>query len=201
MYCFVGPTGYKVDTSDWNCKIYPPVRRGDIYNLVKKYNPSIIIIVDGVFHKYPAVLHKEILAAISLGWRVVGCSSMGAIRASELYPFGMEGYGYCFRAFIENGLDDDEVTLIHDEESYLPFSVPLINVRYYLESKLAEGKIDLNISNEIIDSLKSLYYGDRTLTIIKKIFEDKEVCFDVNEFKNNYDIKRDDFILCLKKYL
>ena len=43
----------------------PPVKRGDIYNLLEKRDDvEIIGIIDGVFHQSPAVAHKEILEAL-----------------------------------------------------------------------------------------------------------------------------------------
>ena len=48
--------------------------------------PPPILIIDGVFQSEPAVRHKEILWALSLGVPVVGAASMGALRAAELFP-------------------------------------------------------------------------------------------------------------------
>ena len=39
----------------------------------------------------------EIRSAIQAGWRVIGCSSMGALRALEAAPLGMLGYGMVYR--------------------------------------------------------------------------------------------------------
>ena len=52
-----------------------------------------ILIVDGEFGQSLSVWHKEILHALHRGIRVVGASSMGALRAAELDRFGMEGVG------------------------------------------------------------------------------------------------------------
>ena len=57
---------------------------------------------------------------------------MGALRAAELYPFGMIGIGAIFRAYREQRLHgDDEVALIHAPGAldWAPLSVPMIEVR------------------------------------------------------------------------
>ena len=59
----------------------------------------MIAIIDGVFHKEPAVSHKEILEAIKKGVTVVGGASMGALRASELDDFGMIGVGRVYHDY------------------------------------------------------------------------------------------------------
>ena len=55
-----------------NADYRPPVARGDIIKALKD-DPDLIAIIDGVFHKEPAVSHKEILEAIkkgvTYGWR------------------------------------------------------------------------------------------------------------------------------------
>ena len=60
---------------------------------------EIIGLIDGVFHQESAVAHREILAAIKKGVRVVGSSSMGALRAAEMDTLGMTGIGEVYRMY------------------------------------------------------------------------------------------------------
>ena len=69
-----------------------PIQRGDL-SLALKEHPDIIGIIDGVFHQNSAVGHKEILNVMNSGVKVLGSSSMGALRASELDTLGMIGIG------------------------------------------------------------------------------------------------------------
>ncbi|MBP5873147.1 hypothetical protein F3K24_43140, partial [Streptomyces sp. LBUM 1485] len=46
------------------------------------------VIIDGLYHQAPALRHKEIIAAMARGVRVIGAASIGALRAAELAPFG-----------------------------------------------------------------------------------------------------------------
>ena len=95
----------------------PPVARGDIINALKD-NPDIIVIIDGVFHKEPAVSHKEILKAIKNGVIVVGGASMGALRASELDDFGMIGIGQVYKDYRSGVVEsDDDVAVVINPET------------------------------------------------------------------------------------
>ena len=64
--------------------------------------------------------YKELLLALSQGVHVVGGASMGALRAAELYPFGMEGVGEIFEWFRDGVIEaDDEVAVIHSSAENL----------------------------------------------------------------------------------
>ena len=76
--------------------------------------PAAIAIIDGYFDSVPAVSHKEILVALSMGVPVYGAASMGALRVAELHHFGMIGVGRIFERYREGSLeDDDEVAVVH----------------------------------------------------------------------------------------
>ncbi len=74
----------------------PPAQRGDVLGAVRD-GATIICLIDGVFHQESAVGHREILSAIKGGARVIGASSMGALRAAEMDTLGMEGVGEIYR--------------------------------------------------------------------------------------------------------
>ena len=75
-----------------------PVRCGDVLR-VRRLKPRAIAIVDGLFESVASVWHKEILLALEDGIAVYGATSMGALRAAELEPFGMIGIGTIFEAY------------------------------------------------------------------------------------------------------
>src|SRR5207245_3105902 len=72
-------------------EVLPPVRRGDIEEIVSTHPPGVMVIVDGLFHQCLSVGHAEIRSAVAAGWRVWGLSSMGAIRAYEMRHLGVRG--------------------------------------------------------------------------------------------------------------
>ncbi len=139
-----------------------PVRRGDLAGAITTH-PLIIGIIDGLFFENAAIGHREILGAIRAGIRVIGASSMGALRAAELESFGMEGVGEIFHRYkVGNIESDDEVALICDPVSGEALSEALVNIRITLEMAVASGGITETESSLILQSAKSHYYPERT---------------------------------------
>jgi hypothetical protein len=88
-------------------ELLPPIRQGDLSTVVERANPRGVLIVDGEFGQSLSVWHKEILHALHLGIRVVGASSMGALRAAELDRYGMEGVGEIYAYYRDGRLTSD----------------------------------------------------------------------------------------------
>ena len=102
------------------------------------------MLIDGVFFQDCSVAHKEVLYALESGAKVLGASSMGALRASELDVYGMEGIGEIYQAYKSGHLvSDDEVALIFDPFTWEPRSEPLVNIRFNLDLAWQKG-IDQN---------------------------------------------------------
>ena len=140
----------------------PPAARGDLTRAVGDGAP-VIGLIDGVFFQESSVGHREILAALRAGVRVVGASSMGALRAAELHTLGMEGVGEVFRMYRDGVLvSDDEVALAFDPESGTALSEPLVNIRATLDRAEVEGVIDQAAGEALLAAAKALYYPDRT---------------------------------------
>ncbi|MBV9221159.1 MAG: tfuA protein, partial [Methylobacteriaceae bacterium] len=129
---FTGPTiGHETARALAPFDYRAPVQRGDVYRAVLE-EPRVIAIIDGYFEGVPAVLHKEILFALSRGIHVFGAASMGALRAAELAPFGMKGVGKIYEAFRDGILeDDDEVAVLHgpEELGYPALTEAMVNIR------------------------------------------------------------------------
>jgi hypothetical protein len=99
---FLGPS-LDVETAKGilDAEYKPPAARGDIFMAVKE-GARIIGLIDGVFFQACAIAHREILYALENGVKVIGASSMGALRASELDLYGMEGVGTIYTQY-KNG--------------------------------------------------------------------------------------------------
>lgn len=145
---------------------HPPARRGDLLAAVKN-GATIIGLIDGVFHQESAVAHREILAAVKMGVKVVGASSMGALRAAEMDTLGMVGVGEIYRMYKSGQLEsDDEVALVFDPSSGLALSEPLINIRFTLKRAMKEEIISLLEHDTLLSSARSLFYPNRTYRAI-----------------------------------
>lgn len=161
---FLGPTLSPLDAAGILDATYlPPVSQGDVARALWD-GANVIGIVDGYFESVPAVWHKEILYAMRRGVHVLGCSSMGALRAAELAPFGMEGVGAVFEAFRSGELeDDDEVAVTHGpaELGYPALSEAMVNIRRTLSDAFACGVITASTRIVLERFAKELHYRER----------------------------------------
>jgi TfuA protein len=140
----------------------PPAKRGDLLRAVQD-GAEIIGLIDGVFHQESAVAHREILTAIKKGVRVVGSSSMGALRAAEMDTLGMTGIGEVYRMYKSGELvSDDEVALVFDPETGLSLSEPLVNIRFTLREGERQGTITPSDHAALLAAAQSVFYPQRT---------------------------------------
>ncbi|MFA5267444.1 MAG: TfuA-related McrA-glycine thioamidation protein [Methanoregula sp.] len=140
----------------------PPAKRGDLLRAAQD-GAEIIGLIDGVFHQESAVAHREILAAIKKGVRVVGASSMGALRAAEMDTLGMTGIGEVYRMYKSGELiSDDEVALVFDPETGLSLSEPLVNIRFTLREAEQQGIISAQDHAALFTAARSVFYPQRT---------------------------------------
>ena len=182
----------------------PPVRRNDIKRLISS-SPDIIGIIDGVFFDSAAVAHREIMEALKNGIRVVGGSSMGALRASELDSYGMVGVGKIYEMYRSGKLEsDDEVAVTFNPETMEALSVPLINIRLTLEK--SQDILTEEQSSAVLDIARRMFYPDRNFRrivqecVIKGIINESETDRLLEFFLNNeVDVKREDAVLVLEK--
>ncbi|MCX6686268.1 MAG: TfuA-related McrA-glycine thioamidation protein [Methanoregula sp.] len=150
----------------------PPAKRGDLLAAVDD-GYSIICLIDGVFHQESAVAHREILQALKKGVRVIGASSMGALRAAEMDTLGMEGVGEIYRMYKSGELvSDDEVALIFDPVTFAALSEPLINIRCTLTMAKELGIIDTAAHDALLTAAQSVFYPQRTYTRIAAVAGD-----------------------------
>jgi hypothetical protein len=186
-----------------NADYRPPASRGDIFMAVQE-GAEIIGLIDGVFFQACAIAHREILYALEEGVKVVGASSMGALRASELDRYGMEGVGAVYDSYKRGVLvSDDEVALIFEPDSFNPLSEPLVNIRYNLELSEKDGIINKEGKEKILEVAKSLYYPERNYEIILSLAE-AELNSNLEPLKkflreNRRDLKREDAIGALNR--
>lgn len=165
VVAFAGPSVVAADRAgaagvEWR----PPAEAGDLLRL--DLRPGLIIcLLDGYFDHRPAVRHKEILLALAEGARVVGASSMGALRAAEMARFGMEGVGAIYRAYASGRITgDDEVALVHApaEWDWRPLSVPLVEVRATLCALVRRRSLDLDGARKAIGAARASHYSERS---------------------------------------
>jgi len=151
-------------------EVYAPIGANDLLQFV--LNPGdLVAIIDGFFYQSAAVRHKEILDLLYRGVHVWGASSMGALRAAELAPFGMRGFGRIFEAYVQGKIEgDDEVALFHapEEMGYVMLTEALVNVRYACECAVAAGVITPAVQQKVVATAASLPFNERSYPAIFK---------------------------------
>ena len=165
VFVFCGPTISQLEAKSFLDATYlPPVTQGDVLKL-NRQEVDVIGIIDGYFQMEPSVWHKELLYALHQGVHVFGCSSMGALRASELHHFGVKGVGKIFEHFRDGKLiRDDEVALNHGpaEIGYANLSEPLVNIRFSLEKAVDNGVISTTLSQTLLSLIGAEFYPNRS---------------------------------------
>jgi hypothetical protein len=131
---FLGPSLDRAAAAKYFAATYfPPIRRGDLRRAVEG-GARTVGIIDGEFGQSLAVSVLEIRAALDQGVKVLGASSMGALRAAECDVLGMKGVGWIYERYKDGTLmADDEVALLFDPQSGRAMSLPLVNVRWSIE--------------------------------------------------------------------
>jgi ribosomal protein S12 methylthiotransferase accessory factor len=139
-------------------ELKPPARRGDFDDLGAG---DVVGLIDGVFGQNLAVSPSEIRAALGRGATVLGGSSMGALRASEV-P-GVEGVGTIYEMFRDGRIErDDEVALAFNPETFAPVSEPLVNIRWAAESLARAGTIGKDTARRIVEAATGLHFTERS---------------------------------------
>jgi len=173
LVCFVGITIAPEDAKGiLDAEYFGPIKAGDIPAVIAEVGPCAIGIVDGVFHRTAAVLHKDILYALDKGIQVFGAASIGALRAAELRDCGMIGVGQVYGKYVTGELTgDDEVAV---PVARLPGKGwviandcdALVNIRATLAAAQIRGALTEAVATAIGQAAKGLCFTERRWDLI-----------------------------------
>ena len=111
ILCYLGPSLplAKARAILPNAIYLPPAKQGDIVSHVVNYNPTRILLIDGVFRENLSPWHKELVYALQYPSvkGIYGAASMGALRAAELDYLGMIGIGKIYGWYRDGVTEDD----------------------------------------------------------------------------------------------
>ncbi len=191
---------------------YPPARQGDLLWAVREGYDTLALLDGEDYTSGPLVWHKEILHALRRGLRVVGGSGMGAIRAAELHPYGMEGVGEIFRLYREGILERDDAVAAPfrfspDRGEWMRLGEPMVNLLGTLEKCESRGELSKEEKDSLQEIARSLYYKERSFESLLSKGEERnlfgksrrgelEKAFD----ENRVDLLKED-ALALLEYL
>lgn len=177
VHIFAGPTlpEQTVAAITPGAVVHGPIAHGDLLRL-SPHAGDIIVLIDGYFHQAAPVRHKEILATLAAGAEVIGCSSMGALRAAELHAFGMTGNGRIFEMYRDGLIEaDDEVAVMHGERpAYQKLTESTVNIRIALSAAEQAQMLTTQESQGILELAKGLPYTQRTWRTIELLASKKQ---------------------------
>ncbi len=185
-----------------NAEVVQPISFGDALRYGLRPGDTLLI-VDGLFFQHPSVRHKELLTLIDDGVRVAGSSSMGALRAAELHPFGMEGYGWVFEGYRDGLLEaDDEVGMVHGdpEDGYPVFVDALVNIRQTVARAVQSEVLSASVGDELIETARRTPFTMRTwnrLLDAVGVPESRSLASQLRSMR--VDIKHADAVLALQE--
>lgn len=123
---FVGPSLYGAMPEPLKNELWEgPARQGDVLRLYLYHLPKTIVLIDGYLRRDFPTWVKELCYIMVDGCRFVGASSIGAIRAAELWRYGAIGIGEIFESY-KSGKTEDEawVLLEFHPKTFQPLSEP-----------------------------------------------------------------------------
>ena len=164
---FVGPTLSRRDCLrllDAEC--FPPARLDDLTGITPGH---VVAIIDGELPPGAFLPDCEIGAALSRGVVLYGAASVGASRACTFADHGMRGVGWVYEQYRMGKLSSfDEVAVLYDPLSLQALSVPLINIRFWLDGLVAASLIARGDACGALDEVRQLSLCDRDDTAIKR---------------------------------
>lgn len=173
---FIGPTLHFSEAAKiLDAEYLPPATQGSFISAVEYDKPPAILLIDGVFQGEPAVRHKEILWTMAQGIPVFGAASMGALRAAELWQYGMVGIGLIFRWYRRyQYAPDDAVAVLHGpaEVGSPALTQSLVDLRIAFRLAAKRGIINEPVRHALVNAASDLNFRDRTISAIVRLAHD-----------------------------
>ncbi|WP_375198069.1 TfuA-like protein [Sphingobium sp.] len=162
IHVYAGPSCH-AELLGTDLVLHPPAAAGDMARRCGDA-PCTIVLIDGYFGHVRSPWHKEILHLMSLGFRMIGAASMGALRAAELDSAGMLGIGAIYHGF-RTGLltGDDEVALVHapKELRYRPLTMALVDVRAKLVEEVRARRLSPATARHMVEDARAVPFSIR----------------------------------------
>jgi hypothetical protein len=164
---FVGPTLSQQDCLQLlDAELFPPARLGGLTGVMPGH---LVAIIDGELPPGAFLPDCEIEAALDRGVVLYGAASVGASRASTFADHGMRGVGWVYEQYRAGRLSSfDEVAVLYDPLSLQALSVPLVNVRFWLDRLVAASRITVGDACGAFDEVCQLSLWDRNVATIKR---------------------------------
>jgi hypothetical protein len=147
--------------------VAPPIQRGQLAADIAD-GVHLIGVVDGVFHQRLAVAPGEILDAMRAGIKVFGSSSMGALRAAELAPYGMIGVGEVVRHIAgRRYFRDDFLAQAFSPDLSRVVALPYIDFHFNVTRLVDGGRLSARRGRALLRTYQDLHYLDRNSAVLR----------------------------------
>ena len=142
---FIGPTLSRRRCSALlGAEYLPPARKGSLNEITPG---RVVAIIDGEIPPDAFLPECEVREALDRDVVLFGAASVGAYYASNFANLGMHGVGWVYDQYRAGALSSfDEIAVMYDPVSLRALSVPLVNVRFWLEGLIAASLYDQGTS-------------------------------------------------------
>jgi hypothetical protein len=141
----------------------PPVKDGDLVDLAGSGKRRPVLILDGLFSENRALSPTECREMLHNGWTILGASSMGALRAADLWSEGMIGVGDIYlglRTGIVRG--DGEVAVALNPFTFEEITVTIVFLRATAAALLSAGCTTEVDARKLVATAGRIHFLDRT---------------------------------------
>jgi hypothetical protein len=142
-------------------EVRPPVRRGDLAALMRDRRPGRALVLDGLFGWELAVTPTECRELLEAGWQLVGASSMGALRAAELWSAGMVGIGDVFTQYRLGALRSDADVAVIFGPCGEELTATLVHVRAVLAEIERRGLASGAFARRLVATARRIHWTQR----------------------------------------
>ncbi|MCH9687310.1 MAG: hypothetical protein K0V04_38100 [Deltaproteobacteria bacterium] len=143
-------------------QLRPPARRGDLEALRAQRQPGRVVLLDGLFGASMAVTPTECRQLLEDGWQVVGASSIGALRASELWSVGMIGVGEIYTMLrMDIVTADAELAVAYHPDTHRELTYSLVHVRAAVAS-VADTPAMAELAPTLLHAAQAIYWPERS---------------------------------------
>lgn len=111
-----------------------------------------------------SVTPTECRELIEDGWTLVGASSMGALRAAELYSVGMIGIGYVY-SLLRLGVivNDAELAVAYHDRNFKELTIALVHLRYVLSHAPVLSDLSPEVAKQVFAAARACHWIDRSV--------------------------------------
>jgi len=143
--------------------IRPPAKRGDLDCLIADRKVGTVILIDGLFGSSLSITPTECRKLLQKGWCLIGASSMGALRANELWSVGMIGIGSVFMMFRLGMLRSDaDVAVALHPNSFKELTASIVHIRSILYQMEKRKVLSGTFARKLLQSSRKFYWAERT---------------------------------------